>query len=87
MSSNHFPSSNQYICEVYAKGNFDTFLQKIGLDYHTFLQKIQEDICGPIQPLSEPFRYFMVFFDFSAQWAHVSLLSTREIKFLLGAKK
>jgi hypothetical protein len=30
-----------------------------------FLERIQGDICGPITPLSGPFRYFMVLIDVS----------------------
>jgi hypothetical protein len=30
-----------------------------------FLERIQVDICGPIQPLSRLFRYFMVLIDAS----------------------
>jgi hypothetical protein len=30
-----------------------------------FLERIQGDICGLIQPLSGPFRYFMVLIDAS----------------------
>ena len=40
-----------------------------------FLERIQGDICGPIQP-SGSFRYFMVLIDASTRWSHVSLLST-----------
>jgi hypothetical protein len=41
-----------------------------------FLERIQGDICGPIQPLSAPFRYFMVLIDTSTRWSRVCLLST-----------
>ena len=51
-----------------------------------FLERIQGDICGPIQPLSGPFRYFMVLIDASMRWSHVSLLSTRNHAFALIAK-
>ena len=46
-----------------------------------FLQRIQRDICGPIQPTYGPFRYFMVLVDESTQWSHVCLLSTRNDAF------
>ena len=42
-----------------------------------FLQRIQGDICGPIQPSCGPFKYFMVLVDASTRWSHVALLSTR----------
>ena len=46
-----------------------------------FLQRIQGDICGPIQPECGPFKYFMVLVDASTRWSHVSLLSTRNAAF------
>ena len=46
-----------------------------------FLQRIQGDICGPIQPECGPFRYFMVLVDASTRWSHVALLSTRNAAF------
>ena len=46
-----------------------------------FLQQIQGDICGLIQPPCEPFRYFMVLVDASTRWSHVCLLSTRNAAF------
>jgi hypothetical protein len=41
-----------------------------------FLERIQGDICGPIQPMSELFSYFMVLIDAFTKWSHVCLLST-----------
>jgi hypothetical protein len=46
-----------------------------------FLECIQRDICGPIQPLCGPFRYFMVLIDASKIRSHVCLLSTRNHAF------
>jgi hypothetical protein len=45
-----------------------------------FLECIR-DICGPIQPLCGPFKYFMVLIDASTRWSHVCLLSTRNHAF------
>jgi hypothetical protein len=42
-----------------------------------FLERIQGDICGPIQPISGPFMYFMVLIYASTRWSHVCLLSTQ----------
>jgi hypothetical protein len=42
---------------------------------------IQGDICGPIQPISGPFRYFMVLIDASIRWSHVCLLATQNHAF------
>ena len=46
-----------------------------------FLERIQGYICGPIQPLSGPFQYFMVLIDASMRWSNVCLLSTRNHAF------
>jgi transposase InsO family protein len=54
---------------------------KIQAEPLKFLERIQGDICGPIQPLSGPFRYFMVLIDASTRWSHVCLLSTRNHAF------
>ena len=43
-----------------------------------FLERIQGDIYGLIQPFS---GYFMVLIDASTRWSHVSLLSTRNYTF------
>jgi hypothetical protein len=54
---------------------------KIKVEPLKFLEQIQGDICGPIQPLSSPFRYFMVLIDASTRWSHVCLLLTRNHTF------
>jgi hypothetical protein len=46
-----------------------------------FLERIQGDICGPIQPLCDPFRYFLVLIGTSTRWSHMCLLSTRNHAF------
>jgi transposase InsO family protein len=46
-----------------------------------FLECIQGDICGSIQPSSGPFRYFMVLIDASTRWSHVCLWSIRNHAF------
>jgi hypothetical protein len=46
-----------------------------------FLERIQGDICSPIQPTSGPFRYFVVLIDAYTRWPHVCLLSTRNHAF------
>jgi hypothetical protein len=56
---------------------------KIRTEPHKFLERFQGDICGPIQPSSGPFRYFMVLIDTSTQWSHVSLLPTRNHAFAI----
>ncbi|KAL0541215.1 hypothetical protein IC582_021256 [Cucumis melo] len=54
---------------------------KVGVELPTFLERIHGDICGPINPPSGPFRYFMVLIDASSRWSHVYLLSSRNLAF------
>ncbi|KAM2053253.1 hypothetical protein ACFX1T_002915 [Malus domestica] len=54
---------------------------KVDAESPSFLQKIQEDVCGPIQPPCGPFRYFLVLVDTTTRWPHVCLLSTRNVAF------
>jgi hypothetical protein len=58
-----------FICTACAKGKLITrpSLLKIRDESPVFLQRIQGDICGPIQLLSDPFRYFMVLIDVSTR--------------------
>jgi hypothetical protein len=78
-----FPKSSNFICTACATGKL--ILIPSPLKIHTeplnFLQRIQGDICGPIQPLCGLFMYFMVLIDASAQWSHVRLLSTHNHDF------
>ena len=59
---------------------------KIVVDCPSFLDIIRCDICGPIHPYYDPFKYFMVFIDASTRWSHVCLLSIKNVGFvrLLG---
>jgi hypothetical protein len=74
-----FPNPEDFICSECVKGKLITrpSLLKIKDESPVFLQRIQGDIFGPIQPLSGPFRYFMVLIDASTKWSYVDLLSTR----------
>lgn len=54
---------------------------KINYESISFLERIQGDICGPINPSCGTFRYFMVLIDASTRWSHVTLLSTRNLAF------
>jgi hypothetical protein len=78
-----FPNPEDFICTSYSKRKLITrpSLLKIRDESPVFLQRIQGDICGPIQPLSGPFRYFMVLIDASTRWSYVDLLSTRNHAF------
>ena len=51
-----FPNPEDFICTACAKGKLITrpSLLKIRDESPVFLQRIQGDICGPIQPLSGP---------------------------------
>jgi hypothetical protein len=53
-----FLKTSDFICTTCATGNTEPL---------RFLEMIQGDICGPIQPISGPFRYFMVLIDVSTR--------------------
>ena len=78
-----FSNPKDFICTACAKRKLITrpSLLKIRDESPVFLERIQGDICGPIQPLSGPFRYFMVLIDASTRYSHVDLLSTRNHAF------
>jgi hypothetical protein len=64
-----FPKSNDFVCTSCAMGKLilRPSLLKIHAEPLRFLQRTQGDICGPIQPLCGPFRYFMVLIDASTR--------------------
>ena len=72
-----------FLCVSCAKGKLITkpSYLKLNVESLGFLERIQGDICGPIHPLSGPFRYFMVLIDASTRWSHVCLLSTQNHAF------
>jgi hypothetical protein len=78
-----FPKSLDFMCTTYATGKLIVRPSplKIQVESLKFLERIQGDICGPIQPLSGLFRYFMVLIDASTRWSHVCLLSTHNHAF------
>ena len=78
-----FPQSSDFMCTACATGKLilRPSRLKIQAEPLQFLERIQGDICGPIQPLSGPFRHFMVLIDASTRWSHVCLLSTRNHAF------
>jgi GAG-pre-integrase domain len=55
---------------------------KIENESPSFLERIQEDICGSISPPCGPFRYFIVLIDASTRWSHVCLLATINVVFV-----
>ena len=83
LPTKRFPKSSDFVCTACASGKLiikPSYL-KVKNESLNFLERIQGDICGPIQPLSGPFRYFMVLIDASTRWSHVCLLSTRNHAF------
>jgi hypothetical protein len=78
-----FLKFNDFVCTLYAMGKLISRLSplKIHAEPLRFLERIQGDICGPIQPFCGPFRYFMISIDESTRWSHVYLLSTRNHAF------
>ena len=72
-----------YTCDACSKGKLiiRPSFTKVTFESPTFLERIQGDICGPIHPLSGPFRYFMVLIDASTRWSQVCLLSSRNVAF------
>jgi hypothetical protein len=64
-----FPQPSYFICTACAtvKLNLKPSNLKIQHEPLKFLERIQGDICGPIQPLSGPLRYFMVLIDASTR--------------------
>ena len=83
LTNGHISSHNHYNCIACTQGKFITRPSslKVDSDPPQFLECIQGDICGPIDPPSGPFRYFMVLVDASTRWSHVCLLSTRNLAF------
>ncbi|KAJ1287825.1 hypothetical protein BS78_02G040500 [Paspalum vaginatum] len=83
MNVKHFPNQEDFVCHACATGKLIVRLSplKVKNEIPTFLERIQGDICGPIQPLLGPFQYFMVLIDASSKWLHVCLLSTRNHAF------
>jgi hypothetical protein len=78
-----FLKTSDFICTTCVIGKL--ILRPSPLKIHTkplkFLKIIHGDICSPIQPISGPFRYFMVLIDTSTRWSHMCLLSTQNYAF------
>lgn len=75
------PSNNP--CKACSQGKLIIRLSfaKIDINSPSFLQILQWDICGPIQPSCGPFWYFMILINVSTRWSHVCLLSTHNMAF------
>jgi hypothetical protein len=72
--------TSDFICMTCATGKLISrpSLLKIHTEPLKFHERIQSDICSPIQPICGPFRYFMVSIDTFTRWSHECLLSTRK---------
>jgi hypothetical protein len=86
------PKSNDFVCTSCVMGKL--ILRPSPLKIHAeplrFLERIQGDICGLIQPLCGHFIYFIVLIDASTRWSHMCLLSTYNhafAKFMMQVKK
>jgi hypothetical protein len=76
-------SPSDYLCNAYSQGKLiiRPSLSKTAVESPSFLKRIQGDICGPIHPSCESFKYFMVLINASTKWSRVCLLSTRNVAF------
>ena len=83
LTTGHIFNHTNYNCLACTQGKFITRPSSLKVDSDTpqFLERIQGDICGPIDPTSGPFRYFMFLIDASTRWSHVCLLSTRNLAY------
>jgi hypothetical protein len=79
LNSAKFPKSSDFMCTAYATGKLIVGPSplKIKVEPLKFLERIQGDICEPIEPLSGLFRYFMVLIDTSTRCSHVSFVDTK----------
>jgi hypothetical protein len=78
-----FPKQTYFMCTTCVTGKL--ILKPSPLTIHMeqlkFLERIQGDMCGLIQLLCGPFRYFMVLINASTRWSYVCLLSTWKYAF------
>ena len=63
LMSRQILKSHDFSCTACSQGKLISrpSFTKIAFESPTFLERIQGDICGPIHPLSAPFRYFFGF--------------------------
>jgi hypothetical protein len=83
LNTTKFPKSSDLMCIACAtrKLIMRPSPLKIQVEPLKFLERIQGDICGLIQPLSGSFKYFMVLIDASMWWSHLCLPSTHNHTF------
>jgi hypothetical protein len=78
-----FPNQEDFVSVDCAKGKLilrPSYLNVI-VESPIFLERIHGDMCGLVNRMSRPFRYFMVLIDTSSRWSTVCLLSTRNHAF------
>lgn len=77
------PASLKNTCTACSQGKLITrpATLKLANKIPNFLEQINADVCGPIDPPSGPFRFFLVIIDSSTKWIQVSLLATRNSVF------
>jgi hypothetical protein len=73
LNSAKFSESSDFMCTACATRKLIVRPSPLNIKVEPlkFLERIQGDICGPIQPLSGPFKYLMVLIDTSMRWSHV----------------
>ncbi|TQD68909.1 hypothetical protein C1H46_045558 [Malus baccata] len=81
--SRHIAITNDNPCKACSQGKLVIRSSQLKVDAESpsFLQRIQGDICEPIQPSCGPFRYFMVLVDAFTRWSYVCFLYTRNVAF------
>ena len=64
---------NEFSCDPCSQGKliFRPLFNKIMSESPVYLERIHEDICGPIHPPCGHFCYFMVLIDAFTRWSHV----------------
>ena len=70
--------SNDFSCNAHSQRKIDnkSITKKIRNESNSCLEQIEGDICGPVHPSCESFRYFMILIYASTRWSHICLLST-----------
>jgi hypothetical protein len=71
--------NSMVLCQACVQGKLiaKPSLWKLPTEFPPMLPRIYGDICGPINPMFEPFKYFLVLVDASGKQSHISLLSIR----------
>jgi hypothetical protein len=77
------PSSLTQPCLACSQGKLiiQPSISKTPMSIPPFLHQLKADVCGPVDPPSGPFCFFLVIIDSSTKWSQVSLLSTRDLVF------